>query len=153
MNDINVIVENLKQTLYECICSHEVAPAWFYHVQYHDGSNSNLSEFLMLTKDEYHTLLRACGFFFNGPQLQVKTEAIGNFLSCYGVDALARLTKTQRTIQDKRTRYVYILLGSFNKNHEKYDVVKQFQLHNKTKHERETRSNLLIGPRQLTTLG
>jgi hypothetical protein len=152
MNDINVIVENLKQTLYECICSHEVAPAWFYHVQYHDGSNSNLSEFLTLTKAEYLTLLGACGFLCNGPQLNLKKKAFENFLGFYGLNTIERLTTTQRKIQDKRTKYVYILLGSFNENHEKYDVVKQFQLHNQRKHERETRSNLLIGPRQLTTL-
>ena len=49
MNVINVIVENLKQSLYQCICCHEIAPAWYYHVHYHDGSSSNLSEFLTLT--------------------------------------------------------------------------------------------------------
>jgi len=134
----------LKQTLYECICSHEVAPAWFYHVQYHNGSNSNLSEFLTLTEDEYFTLLGACGFLYGSSQLKVKKDAFENFLLYYGLNTIQRLTTAKVEIQGKRKECTYILLlGSFNKNHEKYDVKKQFQLHNKTKQNTNERQDHL----------
>ena len=61
----------LQEFLLKCLREHDYWPRWWYHLQYIDGSTSNLADYLGLIKAQYHCVMHRAGMM--RPNKQSKT--------------------------------------------------------------------------------